>query len=102
MEKTERTTKGLTFTMDESRDEDRFPICVYDAEGVRVRQDDRIEMVVGRTRMFGTVNVVTADQVFVVWDAPESSTVDAVEFENHCRVLVDEAPDGFERDGSFA
>lgn len=82
-------------------------VCVYDAEGVRVHENDRIESSLllvtmkDQTRRFGTVVDVTADWISVRWDdAPNGSapcvvTVDVVE--NFCRVVIEDAtPDGDE------
>ena len=111
METTERTTKGLPFTMDEETG--LGLVCVYDAEGVRVHENDRIESSLllvtmkDQTRRFGTVVGVTVDWISVRWDdtpngsAPVVVMVDVVE--NYCRVVLEETtPDGFERDGSFS
>ena len=95
METTERTTKGLTFTMDSELGQ----VCVYDAEGVRVHTRDRIEQVVvqDRTRRFGTVVCVTVDWLSVQWDdCPGTHPVTVDVFENFCRVVLEETvPTGY-------
>lgn len=94
MEKTERT-EGLTFTMDEETG--LGLVCVYDAEGVRVHTQDRIEsslvlITSDTTRRFGTVVDVTADWISVRWDDTNGGvfvvTVD--QFENFCRVVIED------------
>ena len=86
---------GLQFTMVEEVKMERNEVRIHDAEGVRVKVGDEINMIEPedhRSRRFGRVMEISEDRVAIRWihwdEGP--AEIDAITFEDYCRIYVDE------------